>query len=145
MSEIRLLEILIVDDDAGDALMTQEALEDSDCPNNFHVVHDGVDALAFMKKEGEYSDVPTPDIVFLDINMPRMNGHEVLSWMRRHETYKTVPVVIFTTSNSDEDILKSYQNHANCFITKPTDLESFNKVVKTINEFWTNIVQLPRN
>lgn len=143
MSQAQIIDILMVDDDEGDALMAQEALEEAKFANNFHVVHDGLEALAFMEKKEQFSDVPTPDLVLLDINMPRMNGHEVLTWMRGHEIYKRTPVVILTTSSSDEDVLKSYEKHANCFVTKPVDLGQFNKVVNMIDEFWTGIVRLP--
>ena len=140
-----MAEILMVDDDEGDTLMAQEALEESKFSNNFHVVHDGVDAVDFMEKKGAYGDAPTPDLVLLDINMPRMNGHEVLTWMRAHEHYRYTPVVMLTTSNSNDDIIKSYEKQANCFITKPVDLPKFNEVVRAIDEFWTGIVQLPKN
>lgn len=143
MTHVRMIEILMVDDDEGDTLMTSEALEEAKFANNFHVARDGIEALEFLEKTGRFADVPTPDLVLLDINMPRMNGHEVLEWMREHPTYRLTPVVILTTSSSDEDILKVYEKHANCFVTKPVDLEQFNKVVKMIDEFWTGIVQLP--
>lgn len=143
MNNRHMIEILMIDDDEGDVLMAQEALEDAKLVNNFYTVHDGLEAIEFMEKQGHFSDMPTPDLVLLDINMPRMNGHEVLSWMREHSTYKLTPVVILTTSSSDNDILKSYEKHANCFITKPVDLEKFNKVVATIDEFWAGIVKLP--
>ncbi len=143
MSDIRMIEILMVDDDEGDALMTQEALEDAKFANNFYTVHDGLEALEFMEQRGRFADAPRPDLVLLDINMPRMNGHEVLSWMREQDAYKLTPVVILTTSSSDEDVLKSYEKHANCFVTKPVDLQQFNKVVQVIDEFWTSIVRLP--
>lgn len=143
MKHVRMIEILMVDDDEGDALMTKEALEEAKFANNFYVVNDGLEALEFMQKEGRFTDVPSPDLVLLDINMPRMNGHEVLTWMRQQKDYRLTPVVVLTTSSSQADILKSYEEHANCFITKPVDLEQFNNVVKVIDEFWTGIVRLP--
>jgi chemotaxis family two-component system response regulator Rcp1 len=138
-----MIEILMVDDDEGDVLMTQEALEIARFENNFHAVHDGLEALDFMKKEGRFSGCLTPDLVLLDLNMPRMDGHEIWSWMRTHKQYKLTPVVILTTSSSEKDVLKSYQEQASCFITKPVDLEQFNKTIKAIDDFWTSIVRLP--
>lgn len=138
-----MIEILMVDDDEGDTLMTQEALEKAQFSNQFHIVHDGLQALDFMQKQGAFTDAPSPDLVLLDINMPRMNGHEVLAWMRTQQAYKITPVIILTTSSSEEDILKSYEQHANCFITKPVNMDQFNQFIKTINEFWTGIVSLP--
>lgn len=138
-----MIEILMVDDDEGDVLMTREALEEAKFANNFHVVNDGFEALEFMGKNGKFSDAPTPDLLLLDINMPRMGGHEVLAWMRTQDAYKLTPVVILTTSSAHDDIVKSYENHANCFVTKPVDLLQFNKVIQVIDEFWTGIVKLP--
>ena len=143
MTEARIIEILMVDDDAGDTLMAQEALEEAKFANNFYVVHDGIEALDFLQKQGAYIDAPSPDLILLDLNMPRMNGHEVLTWIRESDEYKLTPVIILTTSSSDQDILSSYQKQANCFITKPVDLQKFNEVVKYIDGFWTGIVQLP--
>jgi len=138
-----MIEILMVDDDEGDTFLAQKALEESKFGNNLFIVHDGIEALEFLEKRGEFTDAPTPDLVLLDLNMPRMNGHEVLSWMRDQEKYKYTPVVILTTSSASVDILKSYENQASCFITKPVDLKQFNKVIKAIDEFWTGIVRLP--
>lgn len=143
MNRAQIVEILMVDDDEGDAFMAQEALENAKFANNFYIARDGLEAMEFMEKKGKFSEMPTPDLVLLDINMPRMNGHELLSWMREHETYKVTPVIILTTSSSDEDIFKSYEKHANCFITKPLELKQFNEVIKAIDEFWTGIVKLP--
>jgi len=140
-----MIEILMVDDDEGDTFMTQEALEEAEFVNNFHVVRDGLEALDFMEKKGDFSDAPSPDLILLDINMPRMNGHEVLAWVRGHSVYKSTPVIMLTTSSSEQDILKCYENYANCYVTKPADLNEFNNVVKIIDKFWTGIVKLPRN
>lgn len=142
--EAKIIEILMVDDDEGDTFMAQEALEESKFANKMHIAYDGLEALEFMEKKGKYSDAPTPDLVLLDINMPRMHGHEVLKWMRAHDTYKCTPVVMLTTSNSPQDIQQSYEQHANCYVTKPVDLDQFNHIVKSIDAFWTGIVQLPR-
>lgn len=143
MNDKQAIDILMVDDDEGDLLMTREALEDSPYENSFHTAHDGMEALAFMEKKDAFSDAPTPDLILLDINMPRMNGHEVLQWMRQHKTYKRTPVIMLTTSASDHDILKSYESHANCYVTKPADLSQFNTVVQAIDSFWSNIAKLP--
>jgi CheY-like chemotaxis protein len=143
MTDTQMIEILIVDDDEGDTFLTQEALRDAKVANSLHVVHDGVEALEFMEKAGRYSDAPTPDLVLLDINMPRMNGYEVLSWMRKTSDYKLTPVVILTTSSAEHDVMKSYEESANCYITKPVDLEQFHKVVSAIDSFWTGVVKLP--
>lgn len=138
-----MINVLLVEDDEGDAFMAREALESAEFSNNLHIVHDGLQALDFFRKEKEFSGAPTPDLVLLDINMPRMNGHEVLSWMRGDEGYTLTPVIIFTTSSSQEDIVLRYKNHGNCFVTKPVEQEQFDKVVKMINEFWAGVVQLP--
>lgn len=144
MMRNKTIEILIVDDDEGDAFMAQEALGETKIANNIHIARDGLEAIDFMEKNGDYKKCPTPDLVLLDLNMPRMNGHEVLAWIRAHEKYKIIPVIILTTSSSDKDVLASYQKFANCFITKPVDLKHFNKVIKYIDEFWTNIARLPQ-
>jgi len=138
-----VIEVLMVDDDEGDTLMAQEAFEDIGFPHNFHIVHDGIQALDFMEKKGEFVDAPDPDFVLLDINMPRMNGHEVLDWIRHHHKYELIPVVILTTSHSDEDIFKSYKGRANSFVTKPTDIREFNNAVRAIREFWFSVARLP--
>ncbi len=143
MKQARMIDILLVDDDEGDVLMTREALEDAKYANNLFVAYDGLEALEFMQKQGAHSEVPTPDLVLLDINMPRMGGHEVLAWMREQDAYKLTPVVMLTTSSSDVDIFKSYEYQANCFVTKPVDLAQFNKVIHAIDYFWTGIVRLP--
>ena len=135
--------ILLVEDDLADVELTQETLADSKVDIDLAVVNDGVEALAFLRKQGEYKSVETPDLVLLDLNMPRMDGREVLDEMQKDEDLKKIPVVILTTSSSEEDIVKSYCTGANCFITKPVGLEQFAKVVKSIEDFWFTVVKLP--
>ena len=137
------VEILLVEDDPGDVRLTQEALKDSKMRNNLHIVEDGIEALAFLRNEGDYADVPKPDIILLDLNLPRKDGREVLQEIKDDEKLKRIPVVILTTSENDEDILTSYNLHANCYITKPVDMNQFVQIVKTIEGFWFSIVKLP--
>lgn len=137
------VEILLVEDDPGDVRLTQEALKDSKMRNNLHIVEDGIEALAFLRNEGDYADVPKPDIILLDLNLPRKDGREVLQEIKDDEKLKRIPVVILTTSENDEDILTSYDLHANCYITKPVDMNQFVQIVKTIEGFWFSIVKLP--
>ena len=137
------IEILLVEDNAGDARLAQEALKDSKILNNVHVVEDGVDAMAFLHRQGKYAKSPRPDLVLLDLNLPKKDGRQVLSEIKSDEALKRMPVVILTTSKAEEDIVKSYDLHANCYITKPIDLEQFMKVVKSIEDFWLTVVRLP--
>ena len=139
----RPVEILLVEDDPADVLLTQEALLGSKIRNNLHVVDDGVEALAFLRQEGRYRDVPRPDLILLDLNMPRKDGREVLADIKEDPGLKTIPVAVLTTSSQDEDILKSYELHANCYITKPVGLEQFATVVQSLDDFWFTIVKLP--
>ena len=139
----RSVEILLVEDDPADVLLTQEALLGSKIRNNLHVVDDGVEALAFLRQEGTYRDVPRPDLILLDLNMPRKDGREVLADIKEDPGLKTIPVAVLTTSSQDEDILKSYELHANCYITKPVGLEQFATVVQSLDDFWFTIVKLP--
>lgn len=137
------IEILLVEDNPGDIRLTQVALKDSKMMNNLHVVRDGVEAMAYLRREGEYADEPTPDIILLDLNLPRKDGREVLAEIKNDEMLKRLPVVVLTTSSADEDILHSYDLHANCYITKPVDLNSFVTIIKSIERFWFQIVKLP--
>ena len=137
------IEILLVEDNAGDARLAQEALKDSKILNNVHVAEDGVDAMAFLHRQGKYEKSPRPDLVLLDLNLPKKDGRQVLSEIKSDEALKRMPVVILTTSKAEEDIVKSYDLHANCYITKPIDLEQFIKVVKSIEDFWLTVVRLP--
>ena len=137
------VEVLLVEDDPGDVLLTEETLLGSKIRTNLHVVGDGVEALAFLRKEGEYAAVPRPDLILLDLNMPRKDGREVLAEVKADADLKTIPVAVLTTSSQDEDILKSYELHANCYITKPVGLEQFATVVQSLEDFWFTIVRLP--
>jgi chemotaxis family two-component system response regulator Rcp1 len=136
-------EILLVEDNPGDVRLTQEAFKDGKILNKLHVVGDGIEALAFLNQEGEYADVPRPELILLDLNLPRKDGRDVLAEIKADGDLRRIPVVVLTTSCSEEDILKSYDLNANCYITKPVDLNQFIKVVKSIEDFWMTIVKLP--
>jgi CheY-like chemotaxis protein len=140
---VQAVEILLVEDNLGDIRLTQEALRDSKLRNQLYVVRDGVEALMFLRREGEYAEMPRPDLILLDLNLPRMDGREVLQAIKSDEQFKRIPVVVLTTSQADEDILRSYDLHANCYITKPVDLHRFIAIVQTIEYFWFQIVKLP--
>lgn len=142
-AKIKLADILLVEDNPGDVRLAKEALKESKLLNKLYQVEDGIKAMAFLRQEGEYSDVPRPDLVLLDLNLPRKNGGEVLAEIKMDETLKRIPVVILTVSRAEEDVLKSYNLHANCYISKPFDMEQFVKVVKSIEDFWFSIVKLP--
>jgi len=137
------IDILLVEDNPGDVRLTIEALKEDKLQNNLHVVKDGVKAIAFLHQEGEYADVPRPDLILLDLNLPKKDGREVLEEIKADERLKRIPVVILTTSQAEEDILKTYGLHANCYITKPVNLDQFIRVVRSIEEFWLTIVKLP--
>ena len=137
------IEILLVEDNPGDARLAKEALKESKLKNNLYIADDGVEAMDFLYKKGKYKDMPRPDLVILDLNLPRKDGREVLNEIKTDDNLKRIPVVILTISKAEEDILKSYNLHANCFISKPIDLDQFIKVVKSIEDFWLTIVKLP--
>lgn len=139
----RAIEILLVEDNLGDARLTQEALREARVSNHLSLVRDGVEALAFLRREGGYASAPRPDLILLDLNLPRKDGREVLSEIKSDERLRRIPVVVLTVSQSDEDILRAYNLNANCYITKPVDLEHFIKVVRSIEDFWLAIVKLP--
>ena len=139
------IEILLVEDNPGDVRLTQEALIESKIYNNLNVVMDGEEALRYLRAEGKYSARTIPDLVLLDLNLPKMDGREVLAAIKQDDSLKRIPVVILTTSRAETDILKSYDLHANCYITKPVDLDQFITVVKAIEDFWMTIVKLPPN
>jgi CheY-like chemotaxis protein len=141
---VKVIDVLLVEDDPGDVLMTQEAFADYKLKNNLHVVNNGVDALAFLRREGDYADAPTPDLVLLDLNLPRMDGREVLAAVKEDEALRRIPVVVLTTSEAEEDVLRSYSLHANAYVTKPVDFERFIDVVRSIDEFFVTVVRLPR-
>jgi CheY-like chemotaxis protein len=136
-------EVLLVEDNPADARLTQEALREGTMRNNLHHVKDGVEALLFLRREGPYENAPTPDVVILDLNMPRKNGRQVLAEMKQDAQLRLIPVVVLTTSEAESDILESYQLNANCYITKPVDLDKFINIVRTIEAFWLAIVKLP--
>jgi chemotaxis family two-component system response regulator Rcp1 len=137
------IEILLVEDSPGDVRLTREAFKDAKVHINLHVASDGTDAMAFLKREGDYANVPRPDLILLDLNLPKKDGREVLEEIKQSPTLKSIPVVILTTSASDADILRSYKLHANCYITKPVGLDGFLEVVKSIDNFWLTVVKLP--
>ena len=139
----RPIEVLLVEDNAGDARLAIEALKDGKVQNNLSHVWDGVQALAFLRHEGEFHDAPTADIILLDLNLPRKDGREVLAEVKADSRLKQIPVVILTTSDAERDILKSYQLNANCFITKPVGFDDFIRVVRSIEDFWLAVVKLP--
>jgi len=140
---LRAVEILLVEDNPGDVRLTTEVLKDAKLCNNIHVVGDGVEAVDFLYRRGDYHAAVRPDLILLDLNLPRKDGREVLEEIKADAGLKHIPVVVLTTSSAEQDILKSYALHANCYITKPVDLEQFAKVVSSIEEFWFSIVKLP--
>jgi chemotaxis family two-component system response regulator Rcp1 len=137
------VEILLVEDNRGDARLTREALKEGKVYNNLHWVKDGVEALEFLHRRGKHKDAPRPDIILLDLNLPKKDGREVLQEIKADDRLRRIPVVILTTSKAEEDVLKTYSLHANCYVTKPVDLEQFIKVVKSIDNFWLTVVTLP--
>jgi chemotaxis family two-component system response regulator Rcp1 len=140
---MKAVEILLVEDNPGDVRLTREALTEGKFHNNLNVVQDGVEALMFLRKEGAFADAPTPDIILLDLNLPRKSGHEVLKEIKGDEELRRIPIVVLTTSADENDILASYELHANCYITKPVDLHQFITIVQNIENFWFSIVKLP--
>ena len=140
---MRPIEILMVEDSPTDRLITEEALANAKLLNNLNVVEDGVEAMAFLRKEGKYAGKPTPDIILLDLNLPRKDGREVLAEVKTDPTLRMIPVVVLTTSKAEQDVVKAYGLHANCYITKPVDFECFTQVVQAIQNFWFSVVTLP--
>lgn len=139
----RPVEFLLAEDNPGDVRLTQEGLRESKISNNLYVVQDGVEAMEFVRREGKYADAPTPDIVLLDLNLPKMDGHQVLAQIKSDPALKSIPVVIMTSSEAEQDILATYSAHANCYVTKPIDLDHFIKVIQSIEHFWLSVVTLP--
>lgn len=137
------IEVLLVDDDEADIKLTCRALENDRIINHIHVVHDGVEALEFLRREGRFADAPRPDIIFLDLNMPRMDGREVLRALKADKQFASIPVLILTTSDAEEDIDSSYAQHANSYITKPVDLKQFKKAIQAVEQYWFSVVKLP--
>jgi len=139
------IEILLVEDNPGDVRLTKEALKEGKVYSNLHTVKDGVEAMEYLRHQGRFKDAPRPDIILLDLNLPRKDGREVLEEIKSDEKLKRIPVVVLTTSKAEEDVLRTYNLHANCYVTKPVDLEKFMVVVKTIDSFWLTVVTLPPN
>lgn len=137
------VEILLIEDNPGDARLAKEALRESKIKNNLHITDDGEQALNFLHKKGGFENVATPDLILLDLNLPKIDGREILAQIKQDLVLKFIPVVILTTSVAEEDILKTYNLHANCYITKPLDLDQFIKIVRSIQDFWLTIVRLP--
>ncbi|HYW45634.1 MAG TPA: response regulator [Bryobacteraceae bacterium] len=137
------IEVLLVEDNPGDVRLTVEAMKEGKVINNLSVASDGVEALAFLRKEDVFHNAPRPDIILLDLNLPKLDGRQVLREIKTDESLRRIPVVVLTTSRAEEDILRSYDLHANCFVTKPVDFEQFEKVVRAISDFWFEIVKLP--
>jgi CheY-like chemotaxis protein len=139
------IEILLVEDNPGDVRLTIEALKEGKVANEINVAVDGIEALAFLRREGKYENAPKPDLILLDLNLPKKNGREVLAEIKMNSHLKCIPVVILTSSQAEKDIVTTYNLHANCYITKPVDFEQFIQVVKSIENFWFKVVKLPPN
>lgn len=140
----RPVRILLVEDSPADVRLTREVLKDEEVRKNLSVVPDGVAALAFLKREGEYVNAPRPDLILLDLNLPKKDGRAVLSAIKSDHNLRRIPVVVLTTSQEQEDVVQAYDLNANCFVTKPVDLEQFSKVIKAIEDFWLSIAELPK-
>jgi two-component system, chemotaxis family, response regulator Rcp1 len=138
------INVLLVEDSPGDVRLTQEAFHDANPTIHLHVANDGVEAMAFLRHEGTHVEAPRPDLILLDLNLPKMDGREVLAQIKRDEALKTIPTVILTTSDSEADVVKSYQLQANCYLSKPVQLEAFEDLVKSINDFWLTKAKLPQ-
>jgi two-component system response regulator len=143
LSASRPIIILMVEDNPTDVLVTKEGLLSAKLLNTLYVADDGMEAMDFLRHQGKYADAPRPDLILLDLNMPRKNGHEVLAQIKADDKLKNIPVVILTTSKAEGDIINAYKLHANCYITKPVDFDSFTKIVQTIQAFWFSVVTLP--
>jgi len=143
MNPVRPIEILLVEDSPSDVRLTREALKEAKVVNMLHVAQDGIEALDFLRKQGEYAGRPSPDLILLDLNLPRKDGREVLAEIKEDEKLKRIPVVVLTTSRAEEDVVRSYNLHANAYVTKPVDLTQFLEVIRTIEAFWLAVVTLP--
>lgn len=141
--DVRPIEILLIEDNPGDARLTREALREGRVANRLSHVQDGVEAMAFLRQDGCYADAPRPDLILLDLNLPRKDGREVLAELKADPRLRLIPVVVLTTSEAEEDILRTYELHGNCYITKPVDLEKFLHIVGMVENFWLAVVQLP--
>ncbi len=138
------IEILLVEDNPGDVRLTEEAMREAKMRNRLHVVEDGVEAMAFLRREGRFADAPRPDLILLDLNLPRKDGRAVLAEVKADPDLKRIPVVVLTTSQAEEDVIRAYDLHANCYVTKPVDFDQFMTIVKQIDQFWVKVVTLPR-
>ena len=143
MNEVRPVDILLIEDNPGDVRLTKEALRDAKVSNEIFVARDGVEAMEFLERKGRFSNMPLPDLILLDLNLPKKDGREVLAEIKQDPILKHIPVVVLTTSKADEDIIKTYNLHANAYITKPVDLNRFSEIIHILNEFWFTIVTLP--
>ncbi|MGV8058509.1 MAG: response regulator [Smithellaceae bacterium] len=141
--EQKLIEILLVEDNPGDVRLTLEAFDEGRVRNHIHVVNDGVEAMALLRKEGSYAKAVRPDLILLDLNLPRKDGREVLKEIKEDENLKSIPVIILTTSKAEEDIINTYRLHANCYLTKPVQLDAFLKLIQLIEQFWLCVVKYP--
>jgi chemotaxis family two-component system response regulator Rcp1 len=137
-------DVLLVEDSPGDVRLTQEAFREANRDLRLHIATDGVEAMSFLKQEGKRADAPRPDLILLDLNLPKMDGREVLAQIKGHSALRTIPTIILTTSEAEADIAKSYELQANCYLTKPVELDTFESLVKSINEFWVTRVKLPQ-
>ena len=142
--DYRPLEILLVEDNPGDVRLTQEVFKEAKILNHLSVVGDGVDAMAFLRRQGGYGDAPRPDLILLDLNLPRKSGREVVAEVKDDPALRSIPIVVLTTSSAEQDVVSAYERHANCYITKPVDLDKFIHIVRSIEQFWLSIVQLAR-
>ena len=140
----RSIEILLVEDNPGDARLTIEAMREAKVRNRMHVVEDGVEAMEYLRRQGRFGEAPRPDLILLDLTLPRKDGREVLAEVKSDPDLKRIPVVVLTTSQAEEDVVRAYDLHANCYVTKPVDLAQFMKIVAQIDAFWVNVVTLPR-
>ena len=143
--KLKMIEILLVEDNLADIRLTKEAIRESKIANNLNIVKDGVDAIDFLKNKGKYSNATRPDLILLDLNLPKINGFEVLNKIKQDSDLKRIPVVILTISDNHEDLLRAYDLYANCYVNKPMDITEFYKIVKSIGNFWFTIVKLPEN
>jgi len=143
MNPVRPIDILLVEDNPADVRLTREALQEAKVINSLHVVEDGMEALEFLRKRGHYANAPSPDLILLDLNLPKKDGREVLAEIKQDDNWKRIPVVILTTSRAEEDIVRSYNLHANAYVTKPVDLKQFLEVIRVLEEFWLAVVTLP--
>ncbi|GGS55816.1 MULTISPECIES: response regulator [Actinokineospora] len=142
-ADLKAIDVLLVEDDEGDVLMTREAFEHYKIRNSLHVVRDGEQAVQFLRREGSYADAPRPDLVLLDLNLPRFDGRQVLAEIKSDAALRSIPVVVLTTSEAEEDIVRSYELHANAYVTKPVDFDRFIEVIRKIDEFFVTVVKLP--